>query len=421
MNQSKNIFIIANIGTLLEWEEFTFYAYIASHIAKLFFPYANPHTGMIAAFSIFAIGYLTRPLGGIIFGHIGDKFGRRTALQWSIFLMGISAVGIGFLPTYATAGIYAPILLLLCRCIQGIAVSGEYNGSAIFLVEHAKKRPCLAGSWTGWTAAVGMMLGGLAAALISLPGMPLWAWRVPFLLGAVMCACGIYLRRHVQETPDFLALLRRGSISNSPLIEVLAQHRRHLILTAALGSALGIYIYLGNVYYATFLVQASGLTELQTKLIATIGEAFVILFFPICAIMADRHGSVKIIKLGLTLSLFIAPLLYLLPSTHSFFFISAGQILYAVPDAMIGAPVFKFLNDLFPSRVRCSAISFAWNLGMAIFAGTAPIVAVTIQGWTGSEMTPSFYMMLACTATLAILILIKSHTRVLYDNQHTRK
>ena len=297
MRQLKSIIFIANVGTLLEWAEFTFYAYIADHIAKLFFPQIDPQAGMVATFSVFAIGYLMRPLGAVIFGHMGDKLGRRIALQRSISLMGISSLGLGLLPTYAIAGVYAPILLLLCRCAQGIAVAGEYNGSAIFLIEHAKRRPYLAGSWTGWTAAVGMMSGGLAAALISLPGMPSWAWRIPFLLGAVMCVCGFYLRHRTQETPDFLLLMRREKISKWPFMEAITRHRGHLILTAALAAALGIYIYLGNVYYVTFLAQSSSLSEVQTKIIAALGEAFVIIFFPIGAIIADQYGGIKIIKL----------------------------------------------------------------------------------------------------------------------------
>lgn len=204
--------MVASIGTFLEWAEFTYFAYIANTIAALFFPKLGNSLGLIAAFSVFAVGYFFRPLGSLYFGYLGDKLGRRVALQISIMLMGISSLLIGSLPTYATIGILAPILLVILRCIQGFAVSGEFNGSAIYLIEHDLEKPCQAGSWTGFASASGMMFGGLMATLISFEQMPVWAWRIPFLLGTLSCFCALYFRQNLSESPAFLAITHGNTI-----------------------------------------------------------------------------------------------------------------------------------------------------------------------------------------------------------------
>lgn len=178
MNSSRQRVIVASMGTFLEWAEFTYYAYIAAEIANLFFPSLDKRAGLLASLTVFALGYLMRPAGAIYFGYIGDKFGRRSALQSSILLMGLASMAIGLLPTYSQIGLLAPLLLTLFRCLQGFAVSGEFNGSAIYLIEHANNKPCRAGSWTGLAAALGMMFGSLMAIIISLPLMPSWSWRI---------------------------------------------------------------------------------------------------------------------------------------------------------------------------------------------------------------------------------------------------
>lgn len=403
MQQTKRTTVIASLGTLLEWAEFTFYAYMASKIAALFFPEYAPSTGIIATFAVFAIGYFMRPLGAVLFGHIGDRYGRRLALQWSISIMGLASLLMGLLPTYDQAGLAAPLLLLLLRCLQGLAVSGEFNGSAIFLIEHASKRLHLAGSWTGWAAALGMMIGSVIATIVSLPHMPNWSWRLPFILGAGICLIGLYLRRQTTETPAFLALSAQQKKSRWPIKKVFQQHPYAFVLAVAISATVGIYVYIGNLYYVSFLTQTTTLAAYQTKLVAAFGEALVVLFFPLAAIAADRYGGKKIMAWGFFAFLWIGPILYFMPKTNTLGWIAAGQVLYALGDAMAFAPIFKYLNDLFPTDVRYSAVSFAWSISTALFAGTSPMIAQMLRGALHWQQAPLLYIVMAGVVGLLVL------------------
>jgi len=240
---------VISLGTLLEWAEYTFYGYLAITLSTLFFPESNFHVSILKAFGVFAAGYLMRPIGAIIFGHIGDRFGRKPALVGSLCLMGIATMGIGCLPTYATMGVIAPLLLLVLRMLQGIAVSGEHHGAGIFLIETSKHSPCLTSSWVSTSAALGMVVGGIAAFLVSQPFAPFWAWRIPFLLGGTSCFIGLWLRMRISPT------LLPSSSRTLPLLEVLQNHKKSLLLTGAMAAFTGVYVYIGNIYIVVFLKQ----------------------------------------------------------------------------------------------------------------------------------------------------------------------
>ncbi|KTD10821.1 proline/glycine betaine transporter-like protein [Legionella gratiana] len=403
-NKQKRV-IVAAIGTFLEWAEFTYFAYIANIIAALFFPELGSRLGLIATFSVFAVGYFFRPLGSLYFGYLGDKLGRRIALQASILLMGISSLLIGSLPTYNSIGILAPILLVLLRCIQGFAVSGEFNGSAIYLIEHDLEKPCRAGSWTGFASALGMMFGGLMSTLISFHQMPVWAWRVPFLLGTLSCFCALYFRRNLSESPAFLAITKEET--TNPLKILFNNYKNELLKAALLVASLSIYIYIMNVFYATHLAKYTTLQAAETKLIVTLAQGFVALFIFSIGILADQVNEQRFIAMGLIGYFIAAPLAYLVPQTNSFILILLAQIPYALCNALVGVPIFKLLNDFFPTHIRYSGVSIAWGVSTAIFGGTAPLVAVYLQNLFKLSIAPIFYILLS--AAIALLILQRSN------------
>ena len=408
MNLSKKQIIATCLGTTLEWTEFTFYAYIALTISKVFFPHLDKKMGIVASFSIFAIGYLVRPLGSIVFGYLGDHQGRRSALQWSIFLMGLSSLCIGILPGYANIGHWSPILLLIFRCTQSLAVSGEFNGSSIFLMEHSTHSPHLAASWTGWAAAIGMLIGSAAALIIALPYVPFWAWRLPFLSGAFISLLGLYVRQSLKETPIFLKENNKPLIPKIPLLTAIRKKYREIIVASILSATLGIYVYIANVFYATHLIQSAKFLPYQAKLVVTTGSLFTIVFYPWAAKLADKYGGEKIIRYGLISIIFTAPLIYLAPLTHSLFITTITQMPYALADALFSAPLFKVINTLFPAKIRYTGASFSWNISMAIFGGTAPLIATWLQSITHLSYAPAFYVIIAALMGLTGLKLILS-------------
>jgi len=396
----KRIFL-ATIGTFLEWAEFTYYAYITNDIAHLFFPNLSSNLGLVATFSVFALSYFFRPLGALLFGYIGDKYGRRRALQSSMMLMGLSSTLIGCLPTYTSIGVAAPILLLIFRSIQGLAVSGEFNGSAIYLIEHDKHKPSLAGSWTGLASALGMMMGSLLSLLICLPHMPNWAWRLPFLLGAISCGCATIFRNQLSESPDFL-MLKFEKYAN-PLLILFSYHKKSLAKAMVLIAAIGVYLYIMSIYYGTHLLKYTTLSPVETKWIVTLGQGLVVVFIALIAKYADRYHDKRLLKLGLQGFFIISPLVYLVPQTDSFLLILLTQIGYAFCDALVSVPLFKILNDLFPVQVRYSGISVAWSTSMALFGGTAPLIANYLQENFHVPIAPVFYIFIM--ASLALLFL----------------
>lgn len=400
---TQRLILLANIGTIIEWAEFSFYAYIAVTISRLFFPEYDQRVALLLTFAIFALGYLTRPFGAIVFGYIGDHYGRKVALRLSIFLMGISTFCIGLLPSYQAIGFAAPILLLMCRAFQGLAVSGEFNGAAIYLIEQSEDQPCLAGSWTAWAAGVGVVIGSACALLVSLPHMPSWLWRLPFLMGAVACWYAYILRNKLSESPKFILAKQQRRLEKVPLLSILNNHRASFIKAFIVSSAIGVFFYIASIYYGASLQQHTNLPAYQIKALITFGELFFILLCPFMARIADKYGDKRLLTLGLLSSVVTVPLMYaLITPNPSFWVLLLAQCAYGFSDALMSAPLFKYLNDLFPVENRYTGVSFAWSLSMAIFGGTAPMVAEYLQGFMHLGIAPAVY--LVAFAVIAIVV-----------------
>lgn len=361
---------------------------------------------LLNTFGIFAAGYVIRPVGALMFGHIGDRLGRKVALTWSMLLMAFATVAIGLLPTYQTWGMAAPAVLLFLRLLQGLAIAGEYNGAAVFLVEHAKNRyPTLTSSWVGTSAAAGMVLGGLAAAIVTHPIMPEWAWRVPFLLGALGCVLAFYLRRDLKETPDFTQAEQKQRLVTRPLLHALKFHKLALMQTAVFAALVGIMVYVSNIYFNTYLIEIGGLPAYKAAWAVTFGQACIVLIYPIMGWLGDVFSPKKVVALGLIWMMIISPVVFALGQTGHFGYALLAQGLYSLANAMGTAPMFRYLIEQFPAEVRYSGYSFAWSVSIALFGGTAPLFAhwlVTAQNW---PLAPGWYI--SVTALIALLTILK--------------
>ncbi len=416
LNKDTKLIFVSVIGTLLEWAEYSIYGYMAAKIGALFFPQFDAKNALILTFGIFAAGFIARPLGGMVFGHVGDKFGRKQALTISIALMGLATVAIGLLPTYAEIGIYAPLLLLMCRIMQGFAASGEFNGAAIFLIEHAKpQNKNLAGSWVAAAAAAGMVLGAMMVSLVSYDWMPSWAWRLPFWFGALSCFVGIYLRRHISESPEFLSLGQQSQSNQAPIKILLHNNKMAMLQTATIAAFIGIYVYICNIYFTSFLINTVHFSAHQAILIAAFGQALVALGIPLMGKIADHFGGRTMLLLGLIGATTAAPVIFFLGMMHTIGTALCAQALYALFNTMTSAPVFNYLNQLFPTSRRYSGIAIPWSLSMAIFGGTAPIISQYLVGTWQFVAGPAIYVSLsAVTAFIAIISSSLLSSRRLY-------
>lgn len=415
-NAKFKLVLIASLGTLLEWAEYTFYGYMAMTLAKLFFPMDNSFISLMKTFGIFASGYLMRPLGAYLFGQMGDLKSRSTALFWSMMLMGFCALGIGLLPTYETIGFWAPILLLFFRLLQGISVGGEYNGAGIFLTEQfGDKHRCLSGSFTCMAAAFGMVLGGIGAYFVTLPGMPEWAWRIPFLLGSLSCFIGLWLRR------SFLILPPAAESKKAPLRFglFLKKYTGNLITVFSIAALTGVFVYVNNIYFVVFLSKQVGLPIHDATLVAILGETLVAILIPLFAWYCDKTNPVKVYQLGLLMVAALTPSLFWFAQKGTIPMLLVSQIIFGVLNALISAPLVYILVHLFPANIRYRSISIAYSIGAAIFGGTAPMVAQYIQtqyDWIwGGIYTPSLYV---CFFALVTWFVVRYNAAKIQYFQH---
>lgn len=401
--QLFKIIIIGSIGTLIEWAEYAFYGYMTVQIAKLFFPHQDPRIAILSTLGIFAAGFIMRPLGAIVLGHVADSSGRKIALMYSMIIMGIATFSIGILPSYQTVGFIAPVLLLLCRLLQGFAVASELLGASVFLIEHShKQNQILAGSFPGLAAGLGITIGGMAGIYVTHSDQT-WAWRVPFLLGGISCYIGLYLRQKITESPLFLDVYTKNQLHKIPLLQLLKGFWIPITKTATTGVFVATMVYVCNLYYATYLIDIGKLSSQNALLITTIGELLVVIFFPFSAVFATRWGSKGCMRLGLLLCILSGPIIFMLGKTGNLTFAFLGQLIYALLDAMITAPMFKWMYDQFPTSIRVTGISVSWNLAVALLGGTSPLIVQYLVNQLSWDNAPGFYVSFSAFVMLIVM------------------
>jgi metabolite-proton symporter len=391
------------IGTTIEWYDFFLYGSAAALVFnKLFFPSFDPLVGTLLAFATYAVGFVARPLGGIVFGHFGDRIGRKKLLMWSLVMMGIATVLIGLLPSYASIGVWAPIGLIVLRVFQGFAVGGEWGGAVLLAAEYgdAKRR----GFWASWPQA-GVPLGSLLSAgiLALMAGLQseadflAWGWRIPFLLSGLLVIVGWYIRNRVAETPMFEAEIEMAEApAKLPAMDVIRERPRAVLLGAGLRVGENIVYYILTVFSLTFLVDVATESRSLALDALLIGAAVQFIAIPLLAILSDRIGRRPIYAFGaFGLAIFIFLFFPMLASG------SDGAIILAIViglvlHASMYAPQAAFITELFPTRIRYSGVSIAYQL-TAIFAGSlAPIIALWLYKDFASSVPVSIYVAIAC-------------------------
>lgn len=406
------------IGNVVEWYDFALYGYLAGIIAPIFFPATNPTAGLIATYGIFAAGFLMRPLGAAVFGWFGDRYGRARTMQISVAMMALPTLLLGLLPSYATAGILAPILLVLVRLLQGLSVGGEFSSSATYLVETAPQgKRGLTGSWANIGSMSGSLLGVGAAALVTnlfdADTLADWAWRLPFLGGALLGIAAIWIRHNLHNSERFRAH-HEGREDTSPLLQAFTTNRRETLLALAFSASYGTCYYIAFVYLPEWLSSQEIMARGTALAINSAMTLLVIPAMPLAAVIGDkwipRRTWIALSILLLALSAW--PL-------HAWMLASGGSaasvltthiltfMLLAVP---LGSGPALFV-ELFPECDRLSGYSVAFNVGLGIFGGLTPMIAASLIATTGLATAPAIYMAIAACVAVVALILMPDRSR----------
>lgn len=399
----KRVYLASIIGEVLEWYDFSLYSFLSPVFAVLFFPKAHPMAGLLGVFAIFAAGFISRPLGGLLFGWWGDRKGRKSAFFISLSLMAIPTFLMGCLPTYETIGFAAPVCLLMLRLVQGFSCGGEFSISMIFLSEHATKKNYY---FSGSLAWMGMMIGALIASLVIMTlsfqhdFLMQWGWRIPFFLGGVIAAAGIYLRLKTAETPVYLELQRNRVIKRDRWYFV-RQHKKVMLKIALLNAPLAALSYVGVAFLPTYLSKFVGIPLNIAFLINTALIMSLIVLIPLCGCLADKIGGKRMYILSIVLLMsFSFPAYGLLSHGGSWFAYGVAILLITIPGALIQSVTSGLSVQLAPLADRAVVMSFSYNVLYCVLGGTAPLLMSYMIGQTHLLVFPAIYIVFFATISL---------------------
>ena len=381
------------IGTTIEWYDFFLYGTAAALVfPQLFFPTIEPRLGTMAAFATYAVGFFARPLGGVVFGHFGDKLGRKSMLVTTLMLMGVATCLIGVLPTYAQAGPLAPVLLVALRFIQGFGVGGEWGGAVLMAVEHghAGRRGFYA-SWVQAGVPVGLLLAnGVFNIFSSMPEKEFlaWGWRVPFLLGGLLLGVGLFIRLRIIESPLFTQAQAAQPAPRLPLLDVLRQHPRNVLIAMGARFAENAYFYIFTVYILTYVTTKFGLSKSTVLNAVLVGSAVQLVAIPFFGALSDRVGRRPVYLGGAVfLALFAFPFFWLV-DTGNPWLITLAIVLGLIGHAAMYGPQAAFFSELFSTRVRYTGASLGYQLASPLAGGLAPLIATALLKWADGDAWP---------------------------------
>lgn len=405
MKHSQLKFIAATVtGNVMEWYDFALYGYFATILSRLFFPAKEQYISLLLTFAAFTTGFAARLIGGWIFGYIGDRYGRRKSLLISIACIVLPTAFIGLIPTYNSIGLWAPILLVICRLFQGFAVSGELTAAGIYLLEcTSNRRQGFYGSLVMSSIYVGLLLGALVCWLVTIlyeSEIESFAWRIPFLISFFLGFIAIFLRFQLQDSPIFEALKNNRSISKKPVSLVFKSFLPTILNVGMMSSILAVAIYLLIGYFPSFYVIHLHLGLNESMLLSALGLLSLCIFVPLMGVISDRIGCYKTFSMGCIAFLIGSYGFFMLIDSQSMSRVSIGIILFAISLSPISGSIMSIMIRAFPVNVRCSGVSLGYNSSMALIGGVTPLMALISHHYSGVNTALAFYLIVAAIVAL---------------------
>ncbi|MFW6773498.1 MFS transporter [Nocardioides sp. CPCC 205120] len=387
--------VAGSVGVFVHWFDWAVYAYLATTMAKIFFPEQDGNAGLLSVFAVFAVAFLVRPLGSVLFGYIGDRYGRKKTLSIVIVTMAAGTLMLGLLPSYDSVGIAAPILLVVARIIQGLAAGGEFGSAAAFLAEYSpRKRRGFGCSWIEFGSVLGFLAASFAVwllqTLLTEAEVLEFGWRIPFLLTVPMAFVGLYIRLRIEDTPEYRALERLQTVAKQPIREVFRLNGKQFAQTVGIETFMNATFYVVLVYLLTYQEEIVGLAPSEAALLSTVASLVAIGIIPVSGVASDKFGR-KPVLLG-------AAGLLIVGSVPLFVLMQAGTLAagfaatfgLSVILAIILGSHAATVAELFPTRTRQSGLSMGYSVAGAFFAGTLPYLNTWLIGVTGNDLVPAF-------------------------------
>ncbi|MCZ8378851.1 MFS transporter [Mycobacterium sp. CPCC 205372] len=386
------------IGTTVEYYDFLIYGTAAALVfPKLFFPDVSPAMGLLLSFATFGVGFFARPLGGMVFGHFGDRIGRKRMLVYSLLLMGLSTVLMGLLPTYAQIGWAAPILLTLLRLVQGFAVGGEWGGATLMAVEHAPSaRKGLYGAFPQMGAPAGTATATLAFYAVSL--LPddrflSWGWRIPFLASALLIVIGLVIRLSIAESPDFAAVRERAAVVRMPIVAAFRRHWREILLVAGAYLSQGVFAYICVAYLVSYGTTVAGISRAQALFGVFVAALVAVVLYPLFGALSDRVGRKPVFLTGVVaMGVSVVPVFALIDTGDPGLFLLALVLVFGIAMAPAAGVTGSLFSLVFDPDVRYSGVSVGYTLSQVVGSAFAPTIATALYAATGTSDSIAAYL-----------------------------
>lgn len=416
LKKNKRVLIASLTGSSIEWFDYFLYGTAAALVFnKIFFPMVDPVIGLILSYLSFSLTFFIRPIGGVLFAHIGDRIGRKKTLVLTLSLMGGATVMIGLLPTYDQIGIWAPILLILMRIIQGMGIGGEWGGALLLAYEYApEKRKGFFGSIPQAGVTIGMLMATFIVSLMTLfseEQFLSWGWRIPFLMSAVLVLLGLWIRKDIDETPEFKKVKQSGQVAKAPLRDTLTHHWREVLIAAGLKVVETAPFYIFSTFIVSYATTTLTYQKSQVLEAVTLGALVATVMIPLMGLLSDKIGRKRMYAGSVTLlGLFIVPWFMLLDTGTTWAIMLATVVMFGILWAPITAVLGTLCSEIFSANVRYTGITLGYQIGAALAGGTAPLIATGLLAKYDGDWVPVAWY-LGATVTISLIAIFFASRR----------